>query len=114
MLIDSNIIVYASLPEYSWLNEQLEQGQPFVSVVSYVEVLGFHKLHEAEKNFFEQFFDLAWLLPIDHKTLQGAVHLRQMRKMALGDSLIAATAIVHGLPLMTVMSGILAGYLTLW
>ncbi len=49
MLIDSNIIIYASLPEYSWLNEQLEQGQPLVSVVSYVEVLGFHKLHEAEK-----------------------------------------------------------------
>ena len=39
--------------------------------------------------------------PSEQPILDGAVALRQQRRMSLGDSLIAATALVHGLTLVT-------------
>lgn len=56
MLIDSNIIIYATQPEYPELRNFIEINAPFISAVSYVEVLGYHKLNEQEKQFLEIFF----------------------------------------------------------
>ena len=41
------------------------------------------------------------VLPIDDRVIRQAIALRQTRKMSLGDALIAATALVHKLPLVT-------------
>ncbi len=40
-------------------------------------------------------------LPLSPAVVTAAITLRQQRKMGLGDSIIAATALVHGLPLVT-------------
>lgn len=47
MLIDSNIIIYASKPEYPNIRQFIADNAPAVSAISYVEVLGYHKLNEA-------------------------------------------------------------------
>lgn len=47
------------------------------------------------------FFQAARVLPLDQPVLDHAVSLRQRRRMSLGDSLVAATALVHGLTLVT-------------
>ena len=65
-----------------------------MSAVSYVEVLGFHKLTEADRVTLEEFFAAATVLPITQDVLNRAVKLRQARKMTLGDALIAATAMM--------------------
>ena len=39
--------------------------------------------------------------PLTQPVLDEAVRLRQQRRMSLGDALIAATALVHGLRLVT-------------
>ena len=49
----------------------------------------------------EEFFRLARVLPLSQAVLDQAVALRQQRKMSLGDALIAGTALVHGLTLVT-------------
>jgi predicted nucleic acid-binding protein len=41
------------------------------------------------------------VLPADLSVAERAVALRQQRKMTLGDAIIAATALVHNLPLLT-------------
>jgi hypothetical protein len=69
--------------------------------VSYVEVLGYHKLSELEKRLLESFFATALILPLARPILEQAVQLRQQRKMSLGDALIAATALVHNRTLVT-------------
>ena len=74
---------------------------PAVSAVSVVEVLGYHALTAAEQKHFEQFFAISLVLPISDDVVQQAVKLRQTKKMALGDALIAATALVHGRTLVT-------------
>jgi len=101
MLADSNIIIYAAQPQHSTLRRFFAENSPFVSVVSYVEVLGYHKLKEAEKQTLEEFFTASKILAISDQVAAIAVELRQQRKMSLGDSLIAATALTHNLILVT-------------
>lgn len=101
MLIDSNIIIYAMHPDKEIVRKLIEKNSPFVSVVSYVEVLGYHKLSEIEKEYLEVFFKNAKMLPISQSVLDYAVKLRQIRKMTLGDALIAGTALTHDIKLVT-------------
>ena len=49
MLIDSNIIIYAATPEFANLRQFIAENTPVVSAVSYVEVLGFHRLLRRRK-----------------------------------------------------------------
>ena len=100
MLLDSNIIIYSALPAHSSLLKLLQPGT-FVSAVSLVEVLGFPRLANADKLSFEKFFAAATVLPIDQAVITEAINLRSQRTMKLGDSLVAATAVVHSLTLVT-------------
>ncbi len=101
MLLDSNIIIYASKPEHASLRELIARTAPAVSAVSKVEVLGYHRLTEEDRRFLEQFFAAAPVLPVSSEVIEQAVRLRQARKMSLGDALIAATALVHNRALVT-------------
>jgi hypothetical protein len=101
MLLDSNIIIYAIQPGYPDLRRFIRDHSPAVSAVSYVEVLGYHRLTEQERKHFEMFFAAATVLPISDAVLNQAVRLRQARKMALADALVAGTALAHGLTLVT-------------
>src|SRR5437867_3703902 len=101
MLIDSNIIIYAAQPEHTFLREFIAEQAPAVCAISYVEVLGYHQLGEVERQDFEAFFAAAAILPVTQPVLEQAVRLRQQRRMTLGDSLVAATCLVHNRTLVT-------------
>ena len=102
MLLDSNIIIYSVQPAYAVsLQNFISTHRPAVSAVSYVEVLGFHRLSDPDRDAFRRFFAAARVLPIDQPVLDQAVGLRRQRRMSLGDSLVAATALVHRLTLVT-------------
>lgn len=103
MLLDSNIVIYAARPEpeYETVRAFIEQHAPAVSAVSRVETLGYHRLTEQDQVFLEEFFAAAEILPISDAVIEEAVQLRQQRRMSLGDSLVAGTALAHGLQLVT-------------
>jgi len=101
VLIDSNIIIYAAKPGHAALRAFIVEHAPAVSAISYVEVLGYHQLTEQERGHFEAFFAAATVLPISAEVLEQAVKLRQLKKMTLGDALVAATALVYKLTLVT-------------
>jgi predicted nucleic acid-binding protein len=101
MLLDSNIVIYAAQPAYAALRQLIATHAPAVSAVSYVEVLGYHRLDAQERHYLEAFFHLAWVIPLTQEILDQAVTLRQQRKMSLGDALVAGTALVYGLTLVT-------------
>lgn len=101
MLLDSNTIIYAALPEHESLRKFLTQQIYFVSAISYVEVLGYHQLTAANKEYFKAFFHNTTTLPVCEKVIQKASSLRQQKKMSLGDAIVAATALVHDLTLVT-------------
>lgn len=101
MLLDSNLIIYAALPEHADLRALIARIAPTVSAISYVEVLGYHRLTELERRLFESFFAATTIHAISGPVLEQAIKLRQLRKMTLGDALVAATALVHNLTLLT-------------
>jgi hypothetical protein len=101
MLLDSNIIIYAHKPDYQPLRDFLKNKEQSASIISYLETLGYHKITDTEKKYLQQFFSLIILLPISETVIQKATLLRQQRKMTLGDSLIAATALIYNKTLIT-------------
>jgi hypothetical protein len=50
MLLDSNIIIYTAQPEYKKLLDFLSTEEGItISIISKIEVLGYHKLTDFEK-----------------------------------------------------------------
>ena len=50
------------------------------------------------------------MFPISDEIIQKASALRQQKKISLGDALIAATALIHGLTLVTSKVGFISFY----
>jgi predicted nucleic acid-binding protein len=101
MLIDSNLIIYAAQPANAPLRAFIAANNPAVSAISYVEVLGFHRLTLEDQRVFQRFFASAQIFHVTAPILDRAIALRQQRRMSLGDSLIAATALIHNRTLLT-------------
>ncbi len=103
MILDSNILIYSVESQHFALGAYLVQQQPDLSysAISYVEVLGYHLLPLTKRVALEQYFGTLQPLPISNAVIQEATHLRQHRKMSLGDALIAATCLLHNEPLLT-------------
>ena len=101
MLLDSNLLIYLIEPARTAGRDYIVRNQPAVSAVSLVEVLGYHSLTAVDRDAFESFFAAAGVLPITPAVIDRTVALRQLRRMKLGDSLIAATALVHRRTLVT-------------
>lgn len=101
MLLDSNLIIYASQPEHAALRSFIAREAPAVSAVSKVETLGYPDLSPNEKHFLEAFFDAADVLSVSHAVITEATQLRQQRRMSLGDALIGGTALNRDLRLAT-------------
>jgi predicted nucleic acid-binding protein len=101
MILDSNILIYAIQPNYEYLIDWMLKELPSVSVITQIEVLGYHKLLLQQKVQFEVLFDNLTILPINTAISNRAIALKQQQKMSLGDSLIAATALEYKMPLIT-------------
>ena len=101
MLLDSNVIIYAARPEHAALREFIEAQAPAVSVISRIEVLGYHMLEETDRQFLVRFFDAVECIPLSERVVLSAIDLRRRRKMSLGDSIIAGTAMIHERTLVT-------------
>lgn len=101
MILDSNIVIEAVNEGEGALRESVERYVPSVSAITLVEVLGFSRLTEEDRRDLEGFFAPATVLPISDEVIAQAIALRRRKKMGLGDALIAATAFVHGLTLVT-------------
>jgi predicted nucleic acid-binding protein len=104
MLCDSNILIYAAEPDETRLDPYLEDPGACIASITRIEVLGFpgfDRLDEARQERLWAILVSLVELPLDERIIREAITLRRQRKIKLGDSIIAATALVHGLPLVT-------------
>lgn len=102
LILDSNILIYALLPEQQKLRDFLRQKESACSIVSKIEVLGYNKLTNDEIEAFRSLFDNINILPLTSEIADTAIKLRQIKKMSLGDSIIAATSLAYHAELITV------------
>jgi toxin FitB len=100
-LLDSNIVIYATQQEHGWLRTDM-LSQPFsVSQTTRAEVLGWHRITPEDVADLEEFLAAGTALSITDDIVDCAIQLRQQKKMSLGDSLVAATALLHDIELVT-------------
>ena len=100
-LLDSNLLIYSAMEAHGFLRPLALNNRNFASVNSKVETLGFHKLEATDAAYFNSLFAIITLLPVTPNVIETATLLRQQRRMSLGDSLIAATALEFDLTLAT-------------
>lgn len=103
MILDSNALFYSNQPGYERLLAYLEanRNELVVSLITQLEVLGYHKLTPVDEEDFTAFFGSVPVLPIDDGVIAEATRLRQQRKRSLDDSIIAATALRYNQPVLT-------------
>jgi predicted nucleic acid-binding protein len=101
-LIDTNVIIdnFANkLPQKA--KELLNSVEPVVSAVTKIEVLGWLNATKEQLIPLYSFMEIANILPIDNAVIEKTILVRQTQKIALGDAIIAATTLVHGLVLIS-------------
>lgn len=101
VVLDSNIFIYATQPEYGNVRQWMKNENLAASEISLIEVLGYHQLTKADKQDFEMLFDLTTIIPVSKVVTKKAIELRQLHKMSLGDTIIATTALTNDLTLIT-------------
>lgn len=101
MLLDSNILIYGAKGGHPGLDTMLDRTDLAAASVTQIETLGFHRLSPIERHWLEAAFARMKILTLDDAVAVRAIVLRQERKMGLADAIIAATALVHQLPLVT-------------
>lgn len=101
-LIDTNIVIDVlgySMPERTKL--LISRMSPVISAVTYMEALGWYKATPSDLAILRNFMNIAVILPINQPVVDKTVEIRQRKKIGLGDAIIAATAVVHHLTLVT-------------
>lgn len=101
MLIDSNLIIYATQPGHGQLRRWLVEQATHYSIISRLETLGYQHLSDAEAQAIDAILHHLRPVGIDDSIVEQAIGLRRLRRMSLGDALIAASCLVHQLPLAT-------------
>ncbi|MEO6789072.1 MAG: type II toxin-antitoxin system VapC family toxin [Chthoniobacteraceae bacterium] len=101
MLLDSNILIYGADSGEPRLDAILDRTDLAIASVTRIETLGFHRLSETECTWLSAAIQRMLVLPLTKAVEERAIALRQERKMGLADAIIAATALVHGLTLVT-------------
>lgn len=100
-LLDSNIVIYLLDVQHAFLSERLSDMKFEISEISRLEVLGFPGLSQIMFSAYQSLLDRLVQHPLSSTTIKRAIDLRRQRKMSLGDALIGATALEHGLTLIT-------------
>jgi predicted nucleic acid-binding protein len=104
MLCDSNVLIYAADPTNTCCLPFVEREDAAIASLSRIEVLGFHginKLSDNQRNRMTDIVESLIELHLSTQVIQQAITLGQEKKMGLADAIIAATALVHSIPLAT-------------
>lgn len=97
-LIDTNVVIDGlgnKLPEKA--KKLLYTIDLTVSAVTQIEVLGWINATKEQLKPLYDFMEIANILPINEAVIEKTIAIRQTRKIALGDAIIAATALVYDL-----------------
>ena len=100
-LLDSNLIIYAAQEQYAFLRLIIDSADTYVSIITKILSLGFHRLTSSDKIYLEGVFNTVSVLAIDEVIVDKAIELRQQKKMSVGDCIITATALLNGFDLYT-------------
>jgi predicted nucleic acid-binding protein len=99
VVFDSNIFIYGGAGKLDFVTT--EDVEACYASITAIEVLGYHKITAAEARKLMQLLDAYQLIDLSDSIVHKAIELRQLKRMSLGDAIVAATAIELNYPLWT-------------
>jgi len=104
-LIDTNVIIDYLSGKYEtsildWLDLQFEQGVN-ISVINRIEALAFQFTDAEEHRLMHEFIAGSVVLPLNEPVADQTIQVRLETKAKLPDAIIAATALVFNMTLLT-------------
>lgn len=104
-LIDTNVIIYymdGKIPDtHIEKVSEIFRNSFNISTITKIEIMGWHKIPESEKVKLTAFMDNANVIYIDGDIEAKTIELKQEMKIPVPDAIIAATAYVYNLVLVT-------------
>jgi len=97
--LDTNIYIYIANGKLS--PSTIKNHDIAFASVSKIEALGFHELVAQEQSRLKIIFEAAEQIQLTDDVVAKAIHLRQNRKMSLGDAIVASSALENKLELWT-------------
>ena len=111
-LLDTNFVLgmMKSAPAVQTTLQRLAPltGQCAYSAVTRMELLGFPGITEAEQALIDARLQELSYLALDRRIEDATIALRRQRRIKLPDAVIAATALTHGLELLSLEEGLSA------
>lgn len=105
MLLDSNVIIDAASEEGSSSIRAIRKAKALhTTAINYIEVLGYPHLSEGQRAEFIAFFEKVDIIGVTKGIRDRAILLKRKEKLKTADAIIAATALVQDIPLVTLDS----------
>jgi predicted nucleic acid-binding protein len=101
-LIDTNIVIATlgnKLPSDG--AAFIKTIPPNISIITQIELLGWHGVTATDLSLLTDFVNKANIFSLDPPIVQQTIMLRQYHKIKTPDAIIAATALIHGLTLVS-------------
>jgi len=104
-LIDNNAISHFFSGQFSengmkFISEIIDE-RPIISVITQIEALSWINADKAKESIVKSFVQDAIILELTNDIIKKCVSLKRSRKIKKPDAIIAATAIVHNITLIT-------------
>jgi predicted nucleic acid-binding protein len=100
-LVDTNILIYLSKKQLAFDKVALPGDKLFISVITYMEVLGYRFPNNSEKKIVEELCKNLPVIELDREIVEMVIQIRQQNKIKLPDAIILATAIINNFELIT-------------
>ena len=100
-LVDTNILIYLSKKQLAFNKVASPADKLFISVITYMEVLGYPFTDIQEKNVVEEICKNIPVIGLDQNIVDKVILIRQTHKIKLPDAIILATALVNQFDLIT-------------
>jgi predicted nucleic acid-binding protein len=104
ILIDTNIILYI-LNGDETLASFLEDKELYVSYITEMELLSYHGFDESSRKSTTALLRTCTIIEMNHSIKQKAIQLRQVYRLKLPDSIVAATSLYLDCLLMSADKG---------
>ena len=104
LLVDTNIVIL-TLGGSKRLAEYVEGRKLFLSVNTEIEALSYPGLTTAGRHSVAAYLSRCTKFGLSEKVKNETIGIRAKYKVKLPDAIIAATAVVYGLPLLTADAG---------
>ena len=98
-LADTNFLIHLNQGE-SFVEPFLDYGFA-VSFITEIELLGAFSISKIQRNQFKNLLDDCLVLDLNYQIKQECIAIRNKYKIKIPDAIIAATAVIYNIPLIT-------------